>query len=74
MVWSQDEKLESERGTMSEESINLDLEQLTERVAEQILFSIGAATSAPKAAVMRLLRQYLADAQEQAYDDALRGQ
>ncbi len=59
---------------MSEESTNLDLEQLTERVAERIIFTVGSATNDPKAAIMRLLRQYLALAQEQAYDEALREQ
>ena len=73
MVWNQDEKLESERGTMSEES-NLDLEQLTKRVAEQIIFVVGSATVDPKAAVIALLRQYLADAEAQAYEEAVREQ
>ena len=57
---------------MVEES-NPELEQLTERVAEQVIFIIGSAPTDPKPAVMRLLRQYLADAQEQAFEDALRG-
>ena len=56
---------------MGEES---NLEQLTERVAEQIIFVVGSASGDPKAAVMRLLQQYLADAQEQAYEEALREQ
>ena len=54
---------------MSEESTNLDLEQLTEQVAEKIIFTVSAATGDPEATVMRLLRQYLADAQEQAYEE-----
>ena len=57
---------------MSEESMNL--EQLTEQTAEAIIFTVGSAPSDPKAVVMRLLRQYLADAQEQAYEEALREQ
>jgi hypothetical protein len=59
---------------MSEESTNLDLEQLTEYTVEQIIFIVGSGAGDPKAAVMRLLRQYLEQAQEQAYDDALRGE
>jgi hypothetical protein len=39
---------------------------------KQILFSIGGATSDPKAMVVRLLRQYLEQAQEQAFEEALR--
>ena len=58
---------------MSEEP-NLDVEQLTERVAEQIMFIVGSATGDPKAEVVRLLRLYLAQAQEQAYEEALREQ
>lgn len=65
---------ESEEQTLSEESIHGDLEQLTEQTAEQTISTLGAATSDPQAAVMRLLRQYLEQAQEQAYDDALHGQ
>jgi hypothetical protein len=53
MVWNQDEKLESELGSMSEES-RLDLEQLTGRVSEQIIFVVGSATLDPKAAVIAL--------------------
>lgn len=59
---------------MKEESTNLDLEQLTESMAEQIIFTVGSASGDPKAAVVRLLRRYLAEVQEQAYDEALRGQ
>ena len=59
---------------MSEESTNLDLEYLTEQTAEQIIFTVGSATGDPKQTVIRLLRRYLADVQEQAYSDALRGQ
>ena len=59
---------------MSEEFTNLDLEQLTEHVAEQIIFLIGSAPTGSKAAVMRLLLQYLEQALEQAYDEALREQ
>jgi hypothetical protein len=58
-----------EHQTMSEEPTNL--EQLTEQTAEQIIFTVSAATDDPKAAIVRLLRQYLADAQEQAYEEAL---
>jgi hypothetical protein len=67
----QHHQLESEHWTLSKESPNLDLEQLTEHMAEQIIFTIGAATDDPKAAVVRLLRTYLAEAQEQAYEEAL---
>ncbi len=66
--------LENEYRTMSDETTNLDLEQLTEQVAEQIMFTIGAATGDPKAAVKQLLRQYLEQAQEQAFEDAMRGE
>ena len=59
---------------MSEESTNLDLEQLTEQTAEQIIFIAGSAPGDPKAEVVRLLRLYLAHAQEQAYEEALREQ
>jgi hypothetical protein len=58
---------------MGEES-NPDLEQLTERVAEQIIFIVGSAPGDPKAEVVRLLRLFLAQAQEQAYEEALREQ
>ena len=51
---------------MSEEPPTLDLEQLTEQTAEAIIFTIGSATGDPKEAVMRLLRQYLEQAQKQA--------
>lgn len=47
---------------MSEESPTLDLEPLTEQTAEQIIFTLGSATGDPKAAIMRLLRRYLAEA------------
>ena len=67
-------ELESEHGAMSEESTNLDLEQLTEQTAEQIIFIVGSAPGDPKAEVFRLLRLYLAQAQEQAYEETLRGQ
>ena len=59
---------------MSKESPNFDLDQLTEDVAEQIIFVVGESRSDPKAAVIRLLRQYLEQAQERTYDEALRGQ
>ena len=59
---------------MSKESPNFDLEQLTEDVAEQIMFVVGESRSDPKQAVIRLLRQYLEQAQEQTHDDALGGQ
>lgn len=48
------------------EELNLDLEELTERVAEQIIFTVGSAPFDPKAAVVRLLRQYLEQALEQS--------
>jgi hypothetical protein len=41
--------------------------------AEAIMFAVSAATGDPKAAIMRLLRRYLADVQKQAYTDVLRG-
>lgn len=59
---------------MSEETTNLDLEQLTEQTAEQIIFIVGSASGDPKAVVMRLLLQFLEKAQEQAFEAALRGQ
>ena len=68
------QKLESEHRTMSEESPNLDLEQLTERTAEQIIFMIGAAPSDPKAVIMDLLRRYLDHVREHEYQEALREQ
>lgn len=40
---------------MSEESPNLDLEQFTEQVAEQIIFTVSAATGDPKAAIVRVV-------------------
>jgi hypothetical protein len=59
---------------MSEESTNLDLEQLTEETAERILFSVGSGAGDPKAIIIRLLREYLEKAQEQAFEEALREQ
>jgi hypothetical protein len=56
------------------EEPNLGLEQLAERVAEQIVFIIGSAPTDPKAAAMRLLRLYLEQAQDQEYDEAVREQ
>ncbi len=67
------ETLECEYRNMGEESDKLDLEQLTERVAERIIFMIGSAPD-PKVAIIRLLRQFLEQAQEQAYEEALREQ
>ena len=58
---------------MREESTNLDLEYLTEQTAEQIIFVVGSTPGDTKAAVMRLLCQYLEQAQGQAYEEALRG-
>jgi hypothetical protein len=69
MVWNQDEKLESERLTMSEESPKLDMERLTDRVVEQLIYIVGAVTVDPKAEVARLPHLYLAQAQEQAYEE-----
>lgn len=65
--------LESE-DWMSEESADLDLEQLTEQVAEHIIFIVGSATSDPKPAIVQLLRRYLADVQAQEFEVALREQ
>jgi hypothetical protein len=68
------EILEGEHLKMSKESPNFDLDQLTEDVAEQIMFVVGESRSDPKQPVIRLLRQYLEQAQERTYDDALRGE
>lgn len=59
---------------MGDEPMNLVLERLIEETAEAIIFTLSAAASDPKPAIMRLLRQYLEQAQEQAYDETLRGQ
>ena len=59
---------------MREESANLAPERLTEETAEAIIFTLSAATADPKAAVMRLLRQYLEQAQEQPFEAAMHGQ
>lgn len=56
---------------MSDESMNLALDRLTEEIAEAIIFTLSATTSDPKQAITQLLRRYLAEAQEQEYDDAL---
>lgn len=58
---------------MGEES-NPDLEQLTERVAEQIMFIVGSAPGDPKPAVVQLLRVYLEQVREQEVRDALHEQ
>jgi hypothetical protein len=71
--WNRDEHWKVS-WTLSEESTNLDLEQLTKHVAEQIIFTIGSATGDPKAAMMRLLRRYLADTEDQVFSDALHSQ
>jgi hypothetical protein len=58
---------------MPEEYLNAALEQLTETTAEQIIFTLqpGAIQGDPKPVVMRILRRYLEEAQEQEYQDVL---
>src|SRR5579871_2940380 len=75
--------LENEYRTMSDETTNLDLEQLTEQVAEQIMFLIRQSVllvallqllAAHRVFKCPLLRQDLEQAQEQAFEDAMRGE
>lgn len=66
--------MESEQPKMDDEPPYPALDRLTEEVAEAIIFTISGTPGDPKPAVVRLLRQYLADVREQEYAEALREQ
>jgi hypothetical protein len=68
------DELEGRHRIMNEDSPNRNLEHLSEHVAEQIIFTVGVASGDLKAEIMRLLRRYLADVEEQRCNDATRGQ
>lgn len=60
---------------MSQEELNRALDELTEEIAHQIIFTLApGATSDPLTAVKQLLYSYLESAQEQLAQDAIKEQ